>query len=276
MRLNRPTPQPAPPPPARRRLLRRIVLAALCLMLLAGIGVAAAAAWLLRDLPPLPSVDGLALQRPAQPLRIYSSDGELLAEYGEERRELTPLAEMPAQLRQAVLAIEDARFYEHDGVDWQGLARAAWANLLHGRHGQGASTITMQLARNLYLGREKTYRRKLQEIRLAWRLEQTYSKDRLLERYMNQIYLGERAYGFAAAANIYFGKPVAQLSLAESAMLAGLPKAPSAYNPVSDPLRARQRQQYILRRMLELGWIDGRDYRSAVDERLALARAVPA
>ncbi|MCG5263240.1 transglycosylase [Cupriavidus gilardii] len=180
-----------------------------------------------------------------------------------------PLDKMPPALTQAVVAIEDERFYLHDGIDYVGVIRAGLANLSDDLS-QGASTITMQVARNFFLSREKTYTRKLYEALLAYRIEGAFSKDEILELYMNKVYLGEGAYGFAQAARTYFGKPLSELTLAESAMLAGLPKAPSANNPVVNPRRARQRQAYILLRMLELGRIDRHQYDAALLEPLRL------
>ncbi|PRC93850.1 penicillin-binding protein 1A [Solimicrobium silvestre] len=226
--------------------------------------------WLRQAWRQLPAVDHLNQYSPALPLRIYSSEGILLAEYGEERRQFLPIEKIPLVMRQALLAIEDARFYEHGAVDFTGLLRATLANLGSGRQGQGASTISMQVARSFFLTREKTLQRKLNEILLSYKLEQRYSKDKLLELYMNQIYLGERSYGFAAASNIYFDKPLEQISVAEAAMLAGLPKAPSAYNPVANPQRAATRQHYILQRMLELGYIKPEAYQQAMEEKLIL------
>lgn len=180
-----------------------------------------------------------------------------------------PLREIPATLTQAVVAIEDERFYLHDGIDYVGVIRAGIANLSDDLS-QGASTLTMQVARNFFLSREKTYTRKLYEAMLAYRIERTLSKDEILEIYMNKVYLGQGAYGFADAAQVYFGKPLGRLTLAESAMLAGLPKAPSANNPVVNPRRARQRQAYILHRMLELGRITRPQYDAALLEPLRL------
>ncbi len=204
--------------------------------------------------PNLPDISDLADYRPKLPLRVFSSEGTLIGEFGEERRHLTPIKEIPKVMKDAVLAIEDARFYEHGGVDYKGILRAALANL--GRFkSQGASTITMQVARNVYLSSEKTYTRKIYEILLTFKLEHMLSKDQILEIYMNQIFLGNRAYGFAAAAEAYFGKSLQNVSVAEAAMLAGLPKAPSAYNPISNPKRAKSRQLHIIERMLENGFI---------------------
>ena len=238
-----------------------------------GLALATALAggwWLRQAWQDLPNVEHLAQYKPALPLRIFSSEGELLAEYGEERREFLPLKQIPLRMRQALLAIEDARFYEHGAVDFLGLTRATLANVVTGRHAQGASTITMQVARGFFLSRDKTVQRKLTEMLLAYKLEQHYGKDKLLELYMNQIYLGERSYGFSAASNIYFDKPLAELTVAEAAMLAGLPKAPSAYNPVANPTRAKLRQRYILQRMRELGDITQAEYDAAVAEPLVL------
>jgi penicillin-binding protein 1A len=204
--------------------------------------------------PNLPDINSLADYRPKLPLRVYSSDGVQLGEFGEERRTFMPIASMPQVMKDAVLAAEDARFYQHGGVDYKGVARAALENLRDARS-QGASTITMQVARNFYLSTEKTFTRKIYEILLALKIESLLSKDQILELYMNQIFLGQRANGFAAAAEIYFGKKLGDVNVAEAAMLAGLPKAPSAYNPIANPRRATQRQRYIIDRMFETGFI---------------------
>ncbi len=213
------------------------------------LGIALAVAF-----PNLPDLEGLTEYRPKLPLRVYSSDGILVGEFGEERRNFTPIQDIPKVVQDAVLAIEDARFYQHGGVDYLGVVRAGLANFVESRS-QGASTITMQLARNFYLSSEKTFTRKIYEILLALKIESRLSKQQILEIYMNQIYLGQRAYGFAAASETYFGKPLKDISIAEAAMLAGLPKAPSAYNPVANPRRATVRQLYIIDRMLENGFI---------------------
>ncbi len=213
------------------------------------VGIALAVAF-----PNLPDLDGLTEYRPKLPLRVYSSDGVLVGEFGEERRNFTPIQDIPKIVQDAVLAIEDSRFYEHGGVDYLGVVRAGLANFVESRS-QGASTITMQLARNFYLSTEKTFTRKIYEILLALKIESRLSKQKILEIYMNQIYLGQRAYGFAAASETYFGKPLKDISIAEAAMLAGLPKAPSAYNPIANPRRATVRQLYIIDRMLENGFI---------------------
>lgn len=219
--------------------------------------------------PNLPDISDLADYRPKLPLRVYSAEGALLGEFGEERRNLTPIEDIPKVMKDAVLAIEDARFFQHGGVDYKGVVRAGLANL--GRvKSQGASTITMQVARNVYLSSEKTFTRKIYEILLTFKLEHLLTKDQILEIYMNQIFLGNRAYGFAAASEAYFGKPLKSLSIAEAAMLAGLPKAPSAYNPISNPKRARVRQQYIIERMEENGFITAQQAAEAKKEELKI------
>jgi len=217
--------------------------------------------------PNLPSLDTLTDYRPKMPLRIFSADNVLIGEFGEERRNLVHFKDIPDVMKKAVLAIEDDRFYEHGGVDYWGILRAALHNATGGAR-QGASTITQQVARNFFLSSEQTLKRKAYEALLAWKIEQNLTKDQILEVYMNQIYLGQRAYGFASAAQIYFGKNLKDISVAEAAMLAGLPKAPSAYNPVVNPKRARTRQQYILQRMLQLGYITPAQYDTAKNEQL--------
>ena len=211
----------------------------------------------------LPSLDVLTDYRPKIPLRVYSAEGALLGEFGEERRELVRIENVPVIMKDAILAAEDDRFYFHGGVDYAGVLRAAVSNFTSGGAKQGASTITMQVARNFFLSKEKTFTRKFNEILLAFKIEHNLTKDEILQLYINQIYLGQRAYGFASAAQIYFGKPLNQLSIAEAAMLAGLPKAPSAYNPVVNPKRAKLRQMYVLRRMAELKFITPSQLQSA-------------
>ena len=248
-------PPGAPPWPAWTRWLGRSVLwlagltmaAALTVMVLIGIALAVA-------YPNLPEISGLMDYRPKLPMRILSADGVLLGEYGEERRTFTPLAQIPKLMQQAVLASEDARFYEHSGVDIRGVLRAGLAQFNRSRS-QGASTITMQVARNFYLSTEKTYTRKIYEMLLAFKMESVLTKDQILEVYMNQIFLGQRAYGFASASEIYFGKPLRDISIAEAAMLAGLPQAPSLFNPINNPKRAKDGQLRILDRMLDNGFI---------------------
>ena len=218
--------------------------------------------------PNLPDLDTLTDYRPKMPLRIFSADSVLIGEFGEERRNLVHFKDIPDVMKKAVLAIEDDRFYEHGGVDYMGILRAAIHNAVGGGGKQGASTITQQVARNFFLSSEQTIKRKVYEMLLAWKIEKNLSKDQILEVYMNQIYLGQRAYGFSSAAQIYFGKNLKDISVAEAAMLAGLPKAPSAYNPVVNPKRARARQQYILQRMHELGYINDKQYETAKAEEL--------
>lgn len=219
----------------------------------------------------LPPIDALVDYRPKLPLRVYSSEGQLIGEFGEERRSVVRIDQVPPVLRDAILAAEDSRFFEHSGVDFVGIARAAVTNLVSGGRDQGASTITMQVARNFFLSSEKTYTRKIYEILIALRIEEALSKDQILEAYVNQIFLGKRAYGFASAAQVYFGKPLARLSAAEAAMLAGLPKAPSLFNPLVNPKRATERQQYILRRMFESGRLGQAQYQAAMREELHYA-----
>ncbi len=219
--------------------------------------------------PNLPDISDLSDYRPKLPLRVFSADGDLIGEFGEERRNLTPIKDIPKVMTHAILAIEDARFYEHGGVDYVGVIRAGLANV--GRvKSQGASTITMQVARNVYLSSEKTFTRKIYEILLTFKLEHFLSKDQILEIYMNQIYLGNRAYGFAAASETYFGKPLKDITVAEAAMLAGLPKAPSAYNPIVNPKRARSRQLHIIDRMLENNFITEEQAEAAKAEPLKI------
>lgn len=219
--------------------------------------------------PNLPALDSLTDYRPKIPLRIFSADNVLIGEFGEERRNLVHIREIPDIMKKAVLAIEDDRFFEHGGVDYVGIVRAAVHNLSGGTR-QGASTITQQVARNFFLSSEQTLKRKIYEVLLAWKIEKNLTKDQILEVYMNQIYLGQRAYGFSSAAQIYYGKKLQQITIAEAAMLAGLPKAPSAYNPVVNPKRAKARQQYILQRMYQLGYISEPEYMQAKDEELKI------
>ncbi|MGE0357108.1 MAG: penicillin-binding protein 1A [Burkholderiales bacterium] len=241
------------------------LLVALSLLLVAA-GVGALTVVLLW--PNLPSLEALTDYRPKVPLRVFSAEGELLGEFGEEKRALVRIQDVPVVMKQAILAAEDDRFYQHGGVDYLGVARAAVANL-QGRR-EGASTITMQVARTFFLTREKTIARKLSEVLLSFKIEANLTKDQILELYVNQIFLGSRAYGFASAANVYFGKSLAELTPAEAAMLAGLPQAPSRQNPFANPKRAQQRQHYVLRRMNEVGWLPAESYRKALAEPLRL------
>ncbi len=212
--------------------------------------------------PTLPSLASLTDYQPRIPLRVMSADGELLGEFGEERRALVRIGDVPDVMKHAILAAEDERFYQHGGVDYLSVLRAALANLSNGTQ-QGAGTITMQVARNFFLTREKTVTRKMREVMLAWKIEANLHKDEILELYVNQIFLGQRAYGFAAASQIYFGKALKDVTPAEAAMLAGLPKAPSAFNPISNPERAKQRQLYVLRRMHELHYLTDDQFKYA-------------
>ena len=255
MNRNATSPSETRPPENSRRPWQSLLLSAMLWIfgsaaaLVAGSGLFAAVA-LAVAYPNLPDISDLSDYRPKLPLRIYSSDGVLIGEFGEERRNLTPIKDIPQVMKDAVLAIEDARFFQHSGVDYLGVVRAGLANVGRAKS-QGASTITMQVARNVYLSAEKSYTRKIYEILLTFKLEHLLSKDQILEIYMNQIFLGNRAYGFATASETYFGKPLKNISIAEAAMLAGLPKAPSTYNPIANPKRARIRQLYIIDRMEE-------------------------
>jgi len=235
-----------------------------------GILLAATVALVLT--PTLPSLDDLSGDRLKVPLRVYSAEGTLIAEFGEERRIPVTTREVPPQLIQAILAAEDDAFYVHQGVDFQGILRAAINNLRRGGTHEGASTITMQVARNYFLSPEKTYSRKIKEILLAFKIEREFSKDRILELYLNKIFLGSRAYGFAAAGQIYFGKTLTDLSLPEMALLAGLPKAPSRYNPMVNPESALERRGYVLRRMLKLGYINEAAFTEAMSAPVGASR----
>ncbi|MPS30203.1 MAG: penicillin-binding protein 1A [Alcaligenaceae bacterium] len=233
---------------------------AVCGALLVGLALALA-------YPNLPDLDALTDYHPKMPLRIYTADNALIGEFGEERRNVVRIRDVPDVLKSAILSAEDDRFYQHGGIDWSGVIRAALTNMVNLSKSQGASTITMQVARNFYLSSEKTWTRKLYEILLTFKIEANLTKDQILELYINQIYLGQRAYGFASAARIYYGKPLSEITAAEAAMLAGIPKAPSRYNPVVNPTRAKLRQQYVLQRMLGLGYLTEPEYRAALDEK---------
>ncbi|KVD76759.1 penicillin-binding protein [Burkholderia ubonensis] len=267
------SPPPAPEPKKRPWWLKILIgLVTVCVALvLCGALVLGYA--LVVASPNMPSLDALTDYRPKVPLRIYTSDHVLIGEFGEERRDIVHFRDVPDSLKKAILAIEDARFYDHGGVDLTGIFRAGIVALTNGHATQGASTITMQVARNFFLSSEKTYTRKIYEMLLAYRIERALTKDQILEVYMNQIYLGQRAYGFASAARVYFGKDLKDITLAEAAMLAGLPKAPSAYNPVVNPKRAKVRQEYILQRMLELNFISRGQYDEAIAQPLVVKGA---
>ncbi|WP_300328410.1 penicillin-binding protein 1A [Accumulibacter sp.] len=255
-------------------LLRWFLYPIVFVLGLAGIVLALAVVVLSLAYPNLPSLDILTDYHPKMPMRIYTADGYLIGEFGEERRAFVSIQEVPEIMKQAILAAEDERFYQHRGIDTLGVLRALHANLIGGGKRQGASTITQQVAKNFFLSSEKTYTRKLYEALLSFKIEHNLSKDQILELYVNQIFLGQRAYGFATAAQTYFGKPLADLTIAEAAMLAGLPKAPSAYNPVINPTRARLRQQYVLRRMNELGFISAAQQEAALAQALVIKREV--
>lgn len=259
----------APPKHASSTALRLFLV---FISLVAGLGTIGALILVLvlaLAYPNLPALDSFTDYRPKIPLRIFSADNVLIGEFGEERRNLVRIKHIPDILKKAVLAIEDDRFFEHGGVDYLGIARAALHNLGGGAR-QGASTITQQVVRNFFLSSEQTLKRKIYEVLLAWKIERNLSKNQILEFYMNQIYLGQRAYGFSSAAQIYFGKQLQDITVAEAAMLAGLPKAPSAYNPVVNPKRAKARQQYIMQRMYKLGYISEPQYNAAREEKLKI------
>jgi penicillin-binding protein 1A len=224
--------------------------------------------------PNLPSLEALTSYQPKIPLQIFSIEGDLIGEFGEEKRAFLKIEQTPEILRKAIIAAEDERFYEHGGVDYIGVVRAALSNFAAASARQGASTITMQVARNFFLSTEKTFSRKFNEALLAFKIEHSLNKDEILQLYINQIYLGQRAYGFGAAALVYFGKPLDQLNLGEIAMLAALPKAPSRYNPVINMNRAKQRQLYVLRRMLELNHIDAEQFKQAEAQPIIVTRQV--
>lgn len=225
--------------------------------------------------PRLPSVDSLRRIQLGVPLRVYTRDGKLIGEFGAERREPLRYDQIPPQLIQAFLAAEDDRFFEHPGVDWQGILRAALVLAVTGEKKQGGSTITMQLARDVFLSPERSFTRKFKEILLALKIERELTKQQILELYLNRIFLGERAYGVGAAAQVYYGKDVDQLSLGEMATLAGLPKAPSRDNPIADPQRARLRRDYVLGRMRDLGFISKPAYQQALAEPITAHEHTP-
>lgn len=239
------------------RLLLYVATGGLTLLVLGLVTVLGAYLYFAPGLPDAETLKDVQLQ---VPLRIYTRDGRLIAEYGEQRRVPVTLADVPDALEHAILAAEDDRFYEHPGIDVFGIARAALNNIMAGEIVGGASTITQQVARNFFLSFDQTWTRKIREAFLSIKIEQELTKDEILELYLNKIYLGNRAYGFGAASEIYYGKPLEQLTLAQMAMLATIPKAPSKYNPIADPERALIRRAYVLGRMLELGYIDKAEY----------------
>ncbi|WP_072787334.1 penicillin-binding protein 1A [Duganella sacchari] len=249
-------------------MIRAALAAGLAALVAAGLLIAYL---LLVVAPNLPSLDAITDYRPKIPLRIYTADNALIGEFGEEHRDFIAIKDIPEMMKKSVLAIEDKRFYEHNGIDWKRALGAAKANL-GGAMRQGGSTITMQVARNFFLTREKFYGRKLNEVMLAMKIEAALSKDQILELYMNQIYLGQRSFGFGSAAQTYFGKPLKELSVAEMAMLAGLPQNPARHNPAVNPKRAKQRQQVVLRAMRDNDYITEQQYQKALHETLHISR----
>ena len=268
------TAQPSPQKPASSPWLLRFLLkaAALCTGLaICGalvVSFAIALAW-----PNLPDLSAMTDYKPRVPLRVYTADKVLIGEFGEERRNVIPFEDIPDVMKSALLAAEDDRFYQHNGVDLRGIGRAVLANLMAGAKSQGASTITMQLARNFYLSSEKTYTRKFYELLLTIKIEDMLTKDQILDLYMNQIFLGHRAYGFAAASLTYFGKPLTEITLAEAAILAGIPRAPSRFNPITNFNEAKRQQVVVLGRMLSLGYITEPEYQAALDQTIEIRRA---
>jgi penicillin-binding protein 1A len=245
------------------RTLAKFIAGLFGLSVLAVI-TAAVAVWMYL-IPELPETESLKNVRFQVPMRIFSADDKLMAEFGEKRRVPLEIDDIPEPLVAAILASEDQHFFTHPGVDWRGLARAVWHLVRTGRKGPGGSTITMQVARNFFLGREKTYLRKLNEILLSFKIEHELSKGEILELYVNKIFLGNRAYGVGAAAEVYYGRPVEDLTLPEMAMIAGLPQRPSDYNPIVNPDRAKTRRNYVLRRMRDIGAIDDATLETAID-----------
>jgi penicillin-binding protein 1A len=252
----------------RRNLLRAAMAAGLAALIGGGLLLAYL---LLYVAPNLPSLDTITDYRPKIPLRVYTADNALIGEFGEEHRDFIPIKDMPELMKKSLLAIEDKRFYEHHGIDWVRAMGAAKANL-GGALRQGGSTITMQVARNFFLTRDKFFSRKLTEVMLALKIEAALNKEQILELYMNQIYLGQRSFGFGAAAQTYFGKPLKELDVAETAMLAGLPQNPARHNPAVNPKRAKQRQQVVLKAMRDLDYITDAQYQKALHETLHISR----
>ncbi|MQA41734.1 penicillin-binding protein 1A [Rugamonas aquatica] len=248
----------------RRNAIRGFVLAGVAALIAGGLLLAY---MLLYVAPNLPSLEVITDYRPKIPLRIYTADNALIGEFGEEHRDFVPIKDIPEMMKKSVLAIEDKRFYDHNGIDWRRALGAARANL-GGAMRQGGSTITMQVARNFFLTREKFYGRKLNEVMLAFKIEAALSKEQILELYMNQIYLGQRSFGFGAASQVYFGKSLKDLDIAEMAMLAGLPQNPARHNPAVNPKRAKQRQHVVLKSMRDLDYITEEQYQKALHETL--------
>ena len=268
--MTKPVSPPSQPPAKRPRRLRMFLFFSLAALV--GLAAAIAIYAMTVVLPNVPKIDAVLDYQPKIPLRVYTLDNHLIGEFGVERRDFVTIDKIPTRMKQALLAIEDAHFYQHQGIDWRGALRAVYTNLRGGFGSGGASTITMQVARNFFLSKEKVLSRKLTEIALAYRIEDALTKDQILELYMNQIFLGNRSYGFSSAARSYFGKSLDGLTLAETAMLAGLPQNPSRHNPVANPKRAQQRQHAVLKRLLELGNITDAEYQAALREPLRLKR----
>nr|WP_229483266.1 PBP1A family penicillin-binding protein [Massilia horti] len=252
--------------PKQLRRVRGFILIALVLILLFIAGVVGYV--LMAVIPNVPAIDAVTDYKPKIPLRIYTADHVLIGEFGEEHRDFVPIGKIPDMMKKSLLAIEDARFYEHSGIDWRRAMGAVKSNVVHGFGSGGASTITMQVARNFFLSREKITARKVNEVLLAYKIEKALTKDQILELYMNQIYLGQRSYGFSSAARTYFGKNLDQLSIAEMAMLAGLPQNPARHNPAVNPKRAKARQHAVLKRLRELNYITQAQYEQALAEPL--------
>ncbi|HHD11424.1 MAG TPA: penicillin-binding protein 1A [Deltaproteobacteria bacterium] len=246
------------------RLIGYVAIAIFTTMLIVGVGFYF---YFTRDLP---SVSVLSEYKPNLITRVYSRDGEVIGEFYIERRIVVPLQRMPEHLVNAFIAAEDAKFFEHKGIDYLGILRALYKNLKSGRIVQGGSTITQQVARSFFLSPEKTLSRKIREAILAHRIESRLTKEEILYLYLNQIYLGNGAYGVQAASEIYFGKDVSELTIAEAALLAGLPKAPSRYSPYTNPSLARMRQEFVIKRMLEEGFINRKQAEEALREKLIL------
>jgi len=269
MPLNDRFPELTPPGPSRRSTWRTLLTIAGTLVLLGAGAVGLVIWWASQDLPEL---DTLSQYQPSQVSRVYSDDRQVVGQFYVERRLKTQLADVPQQLTQAVIAVEDARFFEHPGLDIIGIARAVWTNLRRGGKVEGASTITQQLARSLFLSTERTYSRKIRELILAYKMELILSKEEILELYLNQIYFGQGAYGVVAAAQTYFGKGLPELTLGEAALLAGLPKSPNNYSPYKNLERAKKRQEHVLTRMEEAGFITLEQRLDALTKPLLLRR----
>ncbi|MCY4514551.1 MAG: transglycosylase domain-containing protein, partial [Candidatus Tectomicrobia bacterium] len=251
----------------RRRFLRRVLIGLAMVMLLGIAGAGAAGYVAYKELATgLPDVSALQDYQPSLVTEVYDRHEELIAEFFVEKRRLVHLSEIPAHVRNATIAAEDSRFYSHGGVDYIGIGRAVWVNLRAGTTREGASTITQQVARNLFLTRERTLRRKIREAILAHRIEQQYDKDSILQIYLNQIFYGHNTYGIEAAAQLYCGKSIADLSLADGAMIAGLPPAPNTYSPLRNPERSIQRRGHVLRRMVDEGYLEVDDAAAAAEE----------